>query len=135
MTPDMKSERQLEEIARRLGSQAAGRFDAEATVQKVVARLRSEGRKDRPVYNLTRVLMRVAAVAVVAIGIGVMSQSGGTVAETLSAPVELADLSGDELAEVMDSLLLDEPVSELASGSFYDLNETELAELLELMEG
>lgn len=135
MTADAKSERQLEDIARQLGSRAASRFDADATAEKVVARLRSERRRDKPVYKVTRVLMRVAAVAVVAIGIGVMSQSGNSGAETLSAPVELADLSADELTEVMDSLLLDDPVSELASGSFYDLNESELAELLELMEG
>ena len=135
MKPDIDSERRLEEIARQLGAETAGKFDADATTEKVMARLRTEGQQKKPFRNVTRILMRVAAVAVIAIGLGVMTQGGGPLVESLAAPVELADLSDDELTEVIDSLLLDEPVYELAASDLYDLDETELAELLELMEG
>ncbi len=135
MKSETNTEQRLEEIARDLGDQAASRFDPNAAAEKVVARLRVEGREKKNRFKATRILMRVAAVAVIAIGLGVVAQNAGDGVDPISAPVELADFTDDELTEVMDSLFLEEPVYELASGDLYDLNEAELAELLELMEG
>ena len=48
---------------------------------------------------------------------------------------EVAELETEELEAVLDSLGVDVPVSELVSVGLYDLTESELASLLETMEG
>jgi len=50
-------------------------------------------------------------------------------------PVEIEELADTELEEVLDSLSWETPVSELMPVTLADLDESELLELLESMEG
>ena len=66
------TEERLEAIAKRLGDEAAERIDVEETARAVVSRLRAE---DRPRVWIPRFL-QVAAVAVLAVGVGMFSLRG-----------------------------------------------------------
>jgi hypothetical protein len=131
-------ERRLEKLAKGLGRRAAERLDVEASAAAVLQRIRSQ-----PVrvvwWRRAPVLQGLAAAAVVVLtaGILVSGQLNRTVERVVAmpAPVELAALSEEELAEVFDSLSVEVPVSELADAGIYDLTEGELEELLELLEG
>ena len=129
-------EKQLTEIASRLGSDAAQRLDVDGVAQRVVAELRA-----RPAHvswwRGTPVLRAAAVVAMLVSG-GVMVNRLGNDANGrpwLAAPVGLEDFSATELAEVLDSLDQITPVYQLAPASLDDLDETQLQELLAAMEG
>jgi hypothetical protein len=131
-------ERRLEQLARGLGRKAAEDIDVESTAKAVLHRVRTE-----PVrvvwWRRTPVLQGLAAAAVVAITAGILVTS--VLERNVSGPVsvpavtELADLSVEELEEVFDSLAVEAPVYELADAGLYDLTESELEELLQLLEG
>jgi hypothetical protein len=132
MKPEMNAEERLEAVARKLGDRAAASFDAEATAQKVVARLR---KSERPVARVVRLVARVAAVAVIAVAVSVVWQVRSNVVESSYAvPDEIADMTEDELTEVFDSLYFEAPVYEVAGSDIYDMDEDELVQLLEMME-
>ena len=131
-------ERQLEQIANRLGEEAAQKLDVEQTARAVLERLRVE--PVRVVWWRRMPVLRTAAAAAVVVltaGILITSQLGSGAGEVvlLPAPEELDVLSVEELEEVFDSLAFDAPVYELAAARLEDLNDAQLRELLQLMEG
>lgn len=126
------TEERLEAIAKRLGDEAAERIDVEETARAVVSRLRAE---DRPRVWIPRFL-QVAAVAVLVVGVGMFSLRGGTSSElALAVPAALAELNQDELTEIYDSLDTTRPIGETLGIGLSDLTESELDDLLQLMEG
>ena len=132
------TEERLEAIAKRLGDEAAERIDVEETARAVVSRLRAE---DRPRVWIPRFL-QVAAVAVLAVGVawagwvGLFSVRDSAPAEfALAVPVVLAELNQGELTEIDDSLDTSGPIDESLEAGLSDLTESELNELLRLMEG
>jgi hypothetical protein len=130
-------ERQIERMAKDLGARAASRIDVEKTAQAVIRRVKEQ---PTPVVWWRRmpVLQSVAAAAVVVLVAGVLlvGQIGGG-GEVFEPPAlaELQALSTEELEEVYDSLVFDAPVYESATYGLYDMNEEQLRELLDLMEG
>ena len=84
-------------------------------------------------------LQSVAAAAVVVLVAGVLLVGriggGGGIAADFHALPELQALSAEDLEEVYDSLVFDAPVYESATHGLYDMNEEQLRELLDLMEG
>jgi len=126
----------LEHLARQLGDRAAAGVDPQKTAWAVLARLRSTP-PQRPWWRPVRLVpMAAAAALMLASGLAIREwvSSGGS-GTTLPVPVELQDLAHDELAEVLDSLEWEVPVSELVPLTLADLSETELQELLQSMEG
>jgi anti-sigma factor RsiW len=131
-------EQQIERMARELGARAADRVDAEQTARAVLRRIKQA---PRPAvwWRRAPVLQALAAAAVVVLLAGVFlvgpfTGDGGDAPEPL-AIAELQELSTDELSEVFDSLVVEAPVAEYSSVGLQDLNEQQLRELLELMEG
>ena len=131
------SDRDLDREASALGGREADALDLDQVADRVVARLRSGERAPSRV-RVWRWLTAAAAAAVLLVAtarwIGPDGSVGETAATVATAP-ELESLSGDELAEVLDSLFLHAPVTELVAASLDDLNERQLSELLTWMEG
>ena len=126
------TEEKLVGIARKLGEEAAARLDVENTARAVIERLRAQERK--PHTWMPRVL-QVAAVAVLAVGVGLFTLGGNGAEAFSNTVVELTDLEYDQLVEIGDSLSVDSPIEETLGAGLYDLSENELSELLQLMEG
>ena len=131
------NERDIEEIAPHLGSDAAARVDLDRVAERVAAELRA---KPAPVvwWRSTAVLRAAAVGAVLltgslAVDRLVIDRPASVVA--LVTPVGLEEFSSAELAEVLDSLDQMTPVYELVPASLDDLDETELGDLLAAMEG
>ena len=125
----------LERLARRLGEREAAAIDPASMAQRVEARLREPVSQPRRVWMRWWVPLAAAASVILAVGLGLQMRGDGTGVEVAAVPAEIADLETDELEEVLDSLAIDVPVSELVSVGLYELTETELAALLETMEG
>lgn len=100
-----------------------------------MARLRSRPPRQGWWSRVRLVPLAAAASLILAVGLGVRELTRGGVAEEALVPVELADLATDALQEMLDTLALDTPVSELVPVGLYELSETELTALLEAMEG
>jgi len=79
--------------------------------------------------------LAAAASVILAVGLGIRELARPGTAEEIVVPVEFAELPDDVLQEVLDSLSLDAPVSELVPVALNDLSESELTVLLETMEG
>ena len=129
-------EKQLTEIASRLGSDAAERLDVDGVARRVVAELRSS--PARVTWWSRTPVLRAAAMAAMLVSGGVIVNRLGNDAigiAALAAPVGLENFSATELAEVLDSLDQITPVYQLAPASLGDLDETQLQELLAAMEG
>ena len=131
------NERDIEEIAPHLGSDAAARVDLDRVAERVVAELRA---KPAPiVWWRSTAVLRAAAVGAVLLTGGlavdrlVIDRPASVVA--LVTPVGLEEFSSAELTEVLDSLDQMTPVYELVPASLDDLDETELGDLLAAMEG
>lgn len=131
-------ERELERLAQRLGSQAADNLDVERVARSVVQRLRTE---PAPVVWWRRIprLQAVAAAAVIVLTAGVLTVSrivgdGSEIAD-LPSLAELQALTTDELEQVFDSLVIDAPVFEYTDYGLHDMNEGQLQELLQRLEG
>jgi len=132
---DRSAGERLVRLARHLGEREAAGVDSQRTPWAVVARLRS--RPARAGWWSRRRLVPLAAAAslILAVGLGVRELTRGGAEEEVLIPVELADLPADALQEMLDSLSLDTPVSELVPAGLYELTEAELTALLEAMEG
>ena len=129
----------LQELARRLGTEAAERLDVEHTAQAVLTRLREERQAPRRVLaGVPAGWLRIAAAIVVLAG-------AGLVARALRAPrsavpqaeaVDLGDLSSDQLRELLhtiDQPGVPEPVSAQDLG-LEDLTPRQLRTLLASLE-
>ena len=132
-------ERELEQIAGRLGREAGERLDVDGVARAVVARLRTADEavvvavRPRP---LMRWLATAAAVALVAGGSVVTFRAGNPgVASPDVVATDLYDLTAVELAEVLDSLGAGGPISSHVSVSLDDLDAEQLEALLAMMEG
>jgi hypothetical protein len=135
------NEHEIEQFARGLGDEAARRLRVEAVVSGVLQRLRAGEAQQRQglLRGRSGRLLEIAAAVVVLVGGGVIARSAlehgaGTPTSAMPAPV-LGGLSTDELEEMFDSLAVEEPVHEFAAGGLESLNETQLKELLQQMEG
>lgn len=130
-------ENQIEKLAPQLGANRAARVDPEGTALAVVARLRTRRGRERRWWVEFRVL-RAAAAVILIVGSGLVltearKSSTGTI--PFAVPVALQQLGNSELNEVLDSLASEAPISEYLSGDLDELSESELQELLAIMEG
>jgi hypothetical protein len=128
----------LRQVARRLGTGAADRLDVEQTAQTVVARLRAGDAPARsPIHWMQPAWLRVAAVVVVMIGVGVVYRVLHPVVQPQvtqpdSVNLELAALLPSQLQDVIAGL--DQPVEmptvHAGEAGVEDLSEPELQSLL-----
>ncbi len=132
-------ERELEGMARMLGRKRAEALDLEQVTRGVLERLRKEAAPERTrrLIGSVPLVLRLAAALVLFLAGGVLFSSlprrGAPEAQLVTLP-QLYELSEEELAEVMDSLAFEVPVSEHVV-VLSDLNESELRELLTALEG
>ena len=129
-------EKEIERLAAELGARDGERADPDWTAHAVLARLRAEATR-RPWWRRPGVL-RAAAAGIIVIAAAFAAERAfgpnAGVAGEFPAPAELQELAALELAEVLDSLEVAAPVSELVAVELDDLNETQLRELLTWME-
>lgn len=131
-------DRELEALARQLGDRAAAAIDPERTAESVVARLRAE-----PVVAVRwwrrPGVVRAAAAAVLVIAAGVFvarsTRDEPVTVAAVTATATLEELAPSELSEIIDSLQVEAPVSELVAASLDELSEQQLERLLQEMEG
>jgi hypothetical protein len=133
-------EKAIEHIAGGLGRRAEERLDVEAVARDVMDRLHQAEDLDRVVASRPRPLLRwlatAAAVALVAAGSVVTFRATPPSGDQAARPAaDLYQLSSDELAEVLDSLSWNAPVSARFAAGLDDLDAEQLEELLALMEG
>jgi hypothetical protein len=79
--------------------------------------------------------LAAAATLVLVVGLGIRELTQDGTEEQIAVPIEFAELPDDALQEVLDSLALDAPVSDLVPVALNELTESELTALLETMEG
>jgi len=132
----MNRDHDIEHLAKQLGERAAAELDPQRTAWAVMARLRQDTKRRPWILRFGLVPMAAAATVVLASGIGIhqLVTSGGN-GFVFPTPVEIEELADVELEEVLDSLEWETPVSELMPVTLADLDESELTELLESMEG
>ena len=129
------NEQDIERAAVELGSDV--RIDVERVARRVVAELRT---KAVPAlwWRRASVLRAAAAIAILVTG-GVLvdriAENSADDAAVSLLPVGLEELSTTGLNEVLDSLDLFTPASELTPASLNDFDEVQLRELLVAMEG
>jgi len=131
----------LENLAKRLGHQAADRLDVDATARKVVERLREQ--PVRRIAWVQQAWLRIAAALVIVVGGAVairqnVVRSGGAHPAHLVAD-DLRDLSTDELRDVLtkfDELISADSVA-VPEGStdLQELDAQELRAVLRSLEG
>ena len=132
---DDMNEQDIERAAADLGSDV--RIDVERVARRVVAELRT---KAVPAlwWRKASVLRAAAAIAILVTG-GVLvdriAENSADDAAVSLLPVGLEELSTTGLNEVLDSLDLFTPASELTPASLNDFDEVQLRELLVAMEG
>ena len=132
---DRDAEARLVRLAQELGRREGSYVSAQRVASTVLARLRAQHAK-RSWWSMRRLAPLAAAASVVlAIGLVVRGLTHRSGANEVPVPVELADLPEAALQEVLDSLALDAPASELVTVVLGELSETELNALLEAMEG
>ncbi len=132
---DDMNEQDIERAAAELGSDA--QIDVERVARRVVAELRT---KVVPAvwWRKPSMLRAAAAVAILVTGGVLVDRLAENSAEDGAAsplPVGLEELSTTGLNEVLDSLDLFTPASELTPASLNDFDEVQLRELLVAMEG
>ncbi len=132
---DDMNEQDIERAAAELGSDV--QIDVERVAQRVMAELRT---KSVPAvwWRKPSVLRAAAAVAILVTGGVLVDRIAENFAEDGAAshrPVGLEELSTTGLNEVLDSLDLFTPASELTPASLDDFDEEQLRELLVAMEG
>jgi hypothetical protein len=134
----MIEDQRIEALAERLGMEEARRVDPAVTADRVLARLRA-ARRPRHWWQDPRVLRVAAALVIVASGAllvrQVMSPAAVSLREVVLPVTALTELESGELTKVLDTLLVEAPVSELATATLNDLTEAELRELLAELEG
>ena len=132
---DDMNDQDIERAAAELGSDV--RIDVERVARRVVAQLRT---KAVPAlwWRRASVLRAAAAIAILVTGRVLVDRIAENSAEDAAAsllPVGLEELSTTGLNEVLDSLDLFTPASELTPASLNDFDELQLRELLVAMEG
>ena len=136
-------DQELERLAKGLGARAERQLDVDGVAERVVQRLRSDGPQSGhgPVRRLgkrtVRRAIQIAAVFIVVVTGGLMmrnSRMTRNVAPEFAVPLALDDLTEEDLTDVLDSLEFDAPVQHVGRGGIDDLSETELEELLAMME-
>jgi hypothetical protein len=141
---DQFQDDRLREIAQRLGTGAADRLDVEQTAQAVVRRLAEEPRGVRAMWRPT--WLSLAAALVLLLGASLLwrprahqptvALGGPGISASVSAALDVNDLSADQLREVLNTL--DEPTDEDAATlepGVEDLSAPELRALLSSLEG
>ena len=132
---DDMNEQDIERAAAELGSDV--RIDVERVARRVVAELRTTV-VPALWWRKASVLRVAAAVAILVTG-GVLvdriAENSVEGAAAFPLPVGLEELSTTGLNEVLDSLDLFTPASELTPASLGDFDEVQLRELLAAMEG
>jgi len=137
----MTDQHEIERMAPALGRDAAERIDPDRVTERVLARLRRAGAEEVSVVGWPRTAwLRAAAVAAVLIGGGLVMREVGAGPGTGAGiepigPYALDELSSTELDEVLDSLTDEAPVADVIQAGFFELDETQLQELLRQMEG
>jgi hypothetical protein len=134
----------LENLAKRLGSEAAARLDVDATARKVVERLR-----EQPVHRIAWVQqgwLRIAAALVIVVGGAVVTsrltpvrRTGVSTHPAHFVADDLSDLSADELRDVLgsfDQLISTDSVA-VPEGStdLHELDAQQLRAVLRALEG
>ena len=135
------TDEELERLAQRLGARAAERLDVERAAEAVVARLRQ-----RPSSAWRRwavqgpAWLKIAAAAVLVLGVGLVARTGWRDRPPVAAMVPLSeDLSGLSAAQLREAIAaLDQPLPDDA-GAFETglegLSPDELRALLRSLEG
>lgn len=140
MKPHEIEDPKLQELARKLGAQAAERLDIERTAQAVLAELRRPARERTWLVWTQVAWVRAAAMVVLLLGIGfAMQPATESVRTAWDDPPASAvqDLSADQLTRVLDEL--DQPVDVSVptpeDAGVEDLSEPQLRALLKSLEG
>ncbi|HXV85339.1 MAG TPA: hypothetical protein VD793_01505 [Gemmatimonadales bacterium] len=133
-------DRDLERIARGLGERAARTVDPDRVAASVTRRLAQEPPARHPAplrwWLAAPSVLRAAAVAALVVTGGLVARDALFGPDASPAwPAPLPELSQDELQEVLDSFAFDAPLPEDLAIGLSDLTETQLQELLKLMEG
>ena len=131
----------LENLAKRLGTDAANRLDVEATARKVVERLREQ--PVRRIAWVRQAWLRIAAALVITVG-GAVAIRQNVVHSNRAHPAhlvadDLGDLSTDELRDVLttfDELISTDSVA-VPEGStdLHELDAQQLRAVLRSLEG
>jgi hypothetical protein len=144
VSADQFPDDRLREIAQRLGTRAADRLDVEQTAQAVLRRLAEEPRATRPVWR--PLWLSLAAALVLLLGASLVwfprggrptvAVGGPATSASVSAALDVNDLSADQLREVLSTLdqSTDEDTGTLEPG-VDDLSASELRALLRSLEG
>lgn len=137
MNYESLEEAEMRALARDLGTRAAERLDPDAMAEAVVRRLRDQR---RPVHRTVwqPLWLSAAAAVVLLLGGSVMWRSLRPAARSeVAAPVDLNNLSADQLRQVLDAV--DRPLDVDPTGSaetgLDDLTPRELRTLLRALEG
>jgi hypothetical protein len=135
------NEARLENLAKRLGTDAAARLDVEATARKVVERLREQPVRGIPWVQQT--WLRIAAALVIVLG-GSVAVRQNLVRGRGAHPAhfiadDLGDLSADELRDVLGSFdeLIGSDSRAVPEGStdLHELDAQQLRAVLRSLEG
>jgi hypothetical protein len=132
---DFERDDQLRQLARRLGEREAAGIDPMMMARRVQAGLAEPAPLPRVRWSRVWMPLAAAATLTLAVGIGVQVRGSGEGFDGPVVPADVAELDAEELEAVLDSLAVDVPVSELVTVGLYELTESELATLLETMEG
>jgi len=131
----------LQELAQRLGAQAAERLDVERTAQAVLARLRAEPRTAGARWAwIQPAWLRIAAAVVIVVGVGEVARSvfrDRPAAAVAAAGTELNDLSTAQLRAVLEAVELPATEETISAQdvSLDDLSAPQLRALLQSLEG
>ena len=133
----MMDDGQLERIAARLGSRAAAELNVERLADRVITRLRSEPAVRRTVPARRWLALAAGVVVLIAGSVAVLRHRADEVGQVQAVTVApaLEALSDAELSEVLDSLSWQAPAAAQLATTLDDLDATQLAALLALMEG
>lgn len=136
------TDEELERLAQRLGARAAEQVDVERAAAAVVAQLRQQPSSAPRGWAVRgRVWLRVAAAAVLVLGVGVMARGGRRDRPPMAAAVvplgeDLSGLSAAQLRETITAL--DQPLADDAAtldAGLESLSTDELRALLRFLEG
>lgn len=139
---------ELRQVARRLGAAAADRLDVERTAQAVLSRLRAgdaPARSGGPIRWMQPAWVRVAALAVVILGAGVLYRVNHPTVQPFRGDSATAGLQAGELANATSGALQDllngldtavdvTPTVHAGEAGVEDLSEPQLQSLLKAME-
>jgi hypothetical protein len=137
----MMDETKLNEMAQRLGAEAAERLDVERTAAVVIERLRTQAARARWTW-MQPAWLRIAAALVMLVGGAIVARqviSNGVRGHDPAHFVtdDLADLSADQLREVLTTMdeTLDLGSTTLPEADLEDLDAQQLRAVLRSLEG